>query len=138
MQQLRGIAAVFTCSLEQHISPGCTITALNIQWNLKSCDSEFCMIPALASTPSSSLTGKTFLFAVVAGMRKALQKLCLWDQSCPALHSPRLPLLPSDLKELAPCSEYKLLEKQIRPLPASEQGLAESLLNIISRRVSLL
>lgn len=75
------------------------------------------MLPALASTPSSSsLIGKMFLYAVVTGLRKALWNLCLWDQSCPTLHSPRLPLLPDDLKALAPCSKYKLLEKQIRPL----------------------
>ena len=54
---------------------------------------------------------KSFLEAV--SLRPALPSTSL----CPALHSPRLPLLPSDLTWLAPWSQYKLLEKQIRPLP---------------------
>lgn len=117
------IDAVFTCSLEHHISPRKTITALNIQWNLKSCGSEFCMLPVLASIPSfsSHSFGKIFLFAIITGMRKVLRKLSLWDQSCSSFHSPRLPFLPGNHKKLDPCSKYKLLEKQIRPWPASEQ-----------------
>lgn len=97
------IDAVFTCSLEQHISPRKTKTALNIQWNLKSCGSGFCMLPILASTPSfsSHSFGKTFLFVAITGMRKVLRlKLSLWDQSCSSFHSPRLPFLPGNHKQL--------------------------------------
>lgn len=134
------IYTVLTCCLEQHISPRKTITALNIQWNLKSCGSGFCMLPSLASTPSSSHSfGKIFLFAVITGRRNILKlNLSLRDQFCSSFHSPRLPFQSGDHKNLDPCSKYKLLKKKLRPFPTSEQCLPELLMHTINQRISLL